>query len=467
MEGGIAYSLSDRARLIEMSSTWLVNEPKFYGDNSTDIIEHIRKVAEYDPEFVVQLAIYLRNFIGLRTAPSVLLTEVAYTNSRSPKPFVRQSTPFIVRRPDEAASVIAHAKSIAGDIGDSQSSGSLPSGLKRGLADTMLNFSEYQLQKWNSSRKEVKLRDVINIVHPKPKTKEQAELIKKLLDDKLETPATWNTIITKKNDPEQWNKALETMPYQACLMNLRNIVESNANIDKAIQIITDSEKIRNSKMLPFQFSAAYKANDNPRVLEAIAKAVEISTSNIQMIPGKTLIVIDSSGSMEGRPYDLACMLGAISKKICEESSVYLFASTVEEFHVSSMDSVMTNFNLLHSLMGKVGYGTETQEVFTKLIDEGKEFDRIILLSDMQTFDTCYKTPNQLFNRYRKTYSKNVRLYSVDLEGYGVTIFPEHDTGIMLLSGWSEKLLDYIPIAERLPGAAFQESKIIEYARGMK
>ena len=73
-----------------------------------------------------------------------------------------------------------------------------PNALKRGMAEVLKNFDEYQIAKYNGGNKEMKFRDVLKITHPTPKSKEVEELFGKILNDQLETPYTWETELSAK-----------------------------------------------------------------------------------------------------------------------------------------------------------------------------------------------------------------------------------------------------------------------------
>lgn len=161
-EDAPAFTLKAKDRLIErvLGSFW--NEDLFYTkgtDQSKAIVKDINEVAASDPKFVLQLAAYARNFLYLRTAPQVLLTEAA--NIDACKPFIREYTPKIVRRADELAEVVAY------QLNRNNGKTNFPNSLKDGLAKAFSNFDEYQLNKYDSNKSSVAIGDVVKLVHPK------------------------------------------------------------------------------------------------------------------------------------------------------------------------------------------------------------------------------------------------------------------------------------------------------------
>ena len=47
------------------------------------------------------------------------------------------------------------------------------------------------------------------------------------------------------------------------------------------------------------------------------------------------------------------------------------------------------------------------------------------------------------------------LHSIDLAGYGTAVVPDNDSNINLLAGWSDKVLEYIPMVEAGQGGLIE------------
>ena len=83
--------------------------------------------------------------------------------------------------------------------------------------------------------------------------------------------------------------------------------------------------------------------------------------------------------------------------------------------------------------------------FKHLIKEGIKVDRIIILSDDQVNCGDPKPIQSLADEYRREVNSDCWVHGVDLQGYGTQQFMGVRTNI--IAGWSEKLLDFIKIAE--------------------
>ena len=485
-EKGVAFEISPKAKLYSMVASWLVKEPKFYkekdefdnivGENQDEVIfDLIKEVLRTDPQFVIKLAIYARKKLYLRSAPEVLLCEASLADQGKPKELVRKATPHIVTRADQLANCIAYIQSKIGNIGDQSESGSLPASLKRGLSDAFNNFNEYKLSKYNIQGRTVKLRDVVKIVHPKPKDKAQSALYKKLMQDKLEIAKTWETIISNGSSKESWTEAAKVMPYMAALRNLRNLLQNDVDVKEIIKKLTDPTEVANSKQFPFRFFSAYKQvqeftenKQSNNVLNAIEKAIELSISNVPHLKGTTFITSDNSGSMQSpisrnssvQNIDIANLLMAISNTICDESICSVFGSEHQVVNLPSNGGVIANMQRARNT--QVGYATDAWKTVKYLRNNNIKVDRIILFSDMQCYDSQrrgYRNDQSIYEellKYKQTINPNVYTYSFDLAGYGTLQVPEKDKNSAMIAGWSDKILNYIPIFESDSKTALQE-----------
>jgi len=98
----------------------------------------------------------------------------------------------------------------------------------------------------------------------------------------------------------------------------------------------------------------------------------------------------------------------------------------------------------------VGHSTNGFLVVKYLLENKLKIDRLILLSDMQLWQTYYWITEEdfapLWRKYKNTVNKNAVLYSIDLTGYGTLKTPEKDT--YLIAGWSEKIINFIDLNEK-------------------
>lgn len=391
-EGGLAFRLDAKGELYQRVLNCLMGEAKFYEqpDETAQAIERlVTAIADADPEWVLKLAAHARQELYLRTVSIFLLVLAAELPAC--KPYVRKWAPQIIRRADEPAEVLAAWVARHGDIGSRGQQGganAFPNSLKKGIADALANFDEYQLEKYNRDAS-VKFRDVLGVCRPDPGARqalykylrwdwdrlteaEQAELpkiaaLRALAQQREFGPeairlakaahATWEVLISQfGNKAEVWD-ALD-LPFMAGLRNLRNLAQSGstAALDRFLAQLQDESAVRRSRQYPFRYLAAYREIEKlqlpqaGRILGALSRALQLSAANLPRFSGTTLVACDNSGSMDHplsakssvTRLDVANMLGALAHSLSDEAVVMSFGSDVAQVAVNPADSVFTN-----------------------------------------------------------------------------------------------------------------------------
>lgn len=452
--GVSAFEMNLKDKLISQVLTSFFNEAKYYGDNSAEVVATVREVLETDPRFIANLAVYARKEMHMRTISHVLVTELA--NHKKGKPFARKAIAKVVERPDDMTEILSYQLGVYGKP--------IPSSMKKGLADAFGKFDEYQLAKYNR-KKEVKLKDIIILTHPKPKNTEQEQLFKKVLDGNLATPVTWETQLSMYgNKKEVWESLIAEghLGYMAMLRNLRNIIESGArNLNVVLDYISNKENVLKSKQLPFRFYSAYKmlkaeGLGTSKVYDALELAIRASVENIPHLQGKTLIAADVSGSMTSpisrnsivTSADISTLLMAVANHICDEAVTVAFDTELYMCPMASVNGIIANAESVEVCGG----GTDITLPIQYLIENRIYVDRIIILSDneincgWESAGWGSSVPCQsAADRYRNEVNPDVWVHAIDLEGYGTQQFVGKNTNI--LAGWSEKILEFIPLAE--------------------
>lgn len=475
-EGGLAFTMTPKMELYSRVATALIGEPKFYEPNAEgdkDILRLVATVAAEDPEFILKLAVHCRRDLYLRTVPVVLLVEACHFEAS--KAFVRRYTPHIIQRPDELTETIAYWKRRHGDIGNQASKGMLSNPLKRGLADAFENFDAYQLAKYDRDG-EVKLKDVLKIVHPKPKNAARSEVYRLLKERKLPVPDTWETVISGGGSTkENWEKVIPKMGYMAKLRNLRNFLDKGVDLDPVLAHLTNRNAVRQSKQLPFRYYSAYREIEGnasahtPQVLEALATAMDLSVENVPELKGTTFITADHSGSMQSplsarskvSCQNVADVMLSLAAHISDRPITSIFGSDFKVVHALKSAGVLANVR--HFAAQNAGHATNAYLTIQYLNKHRTVVDRILIFSDMQCYDASNRAvwpgiPRgqslaEELARYRANVNPSVMLYSVDLRGYGTSQFPESDRRVCMLAGWSERVLQFIPLYESVGAGA--------------
>lgn len=450
--GHVAYDMHDKEKLVTQVLTTFFNEPKFYGDNSNEIIQLATKLANEDPKFVSNLAVYARKEFHLRSVAHVLTAIVAH--EKKSLEYTKRTVFGVVERADDVTEIMSCYLSLYGKP--------LTNQLKKAMAAKMKTFSEFDIAKYDKRDAKLKFRDVLRLVHAKPDTKEQEDLFKKILNKDLETPITWETELSAKgNKKEVWEGLIEgkKLGYMAMLRNLRNIINADPdNIADVYAKLSSEKEVARSKQLPFRFYSAYRevsrlAGTTNKTLETLEKAIESSVANLPKLEGKTVIAFDKSGSMSSPVsknssitcFDISKLLAVLATKISDEYIVYAFDDNIRKIDILSNDGILSTVKKIESQWG----GTNLKLPLETMIRHKIKADRLIILSDNEInsdWRGYKKTCQSLVTQYRNEVNPNLWVHAVDLQGYGTQQFNGKNTNI--IAGWSERLLEFISLAEK-------------------
>lgn len=450
--GGEAFAQDPQLELISLLLTSFVEDN--YYSKAEEQIQRLKNLSStvLDKKFIAKAAIFARIEIGIRSASHVLIGSMIDTLKG--EIWLKNAIAKAIVRPDDITEITAYYLSL--HVDKSYKKG-LPAALRKGIKLALNKFDSYQIAKYKSAQKNVKMVDIFNLVHPKP-TKENQPIFASLIDGTLKSKDTWEAKLSEtgqkaKNSEElkalkknAWHDLItqKKIGYLALLRNLRNIIhESPECLESALEMLINPFLIKKSKVLPFRFLTAIEEikllnTDKARLaVTAINEALEIALSNVPKFAGKTLIALDCSGSMQGRPINVGALFAASLVK-SNNADLIIFSDEADYFSFGSLsDSLST---MVQQILAKAdGGGTNFHSIFT---EAHSAYDRIIILSDMQAWMGNH-TPMAVLKAYKKYYNCNPVIYSVDLNGYGTLQFPEQD--VYCIAGFSEKIFDYIKL----------------------
>ena len=307
--------------------------------------------------------------------------------------------------------------------------------VKKGLAKAFCKFNEYQLAKWDKNSAAIRIRDVMFMVHPKPQNADQAALFKKVAEDKLETPDTWEVQLSAGADKKETFTRLmneKKLGALAFIRNLRNMV--NAGVDES-KIRSYAQNVNLERVLPFRFIAA--SRQVPALSDMLESMMFRCLANHQKIPGKTVLVVDVSGSMFGTKiseksdldrFDAAAALAMLCREVCEEVVIFSFSNTAVR-----IPSHFRGFQLVEAISSSQHHGgTKLGASIMEIHRVVPSYDRCIVFTDEQSYDRPAK-PKGL------GYIVNVAAYR-----HGINIKEWQE-----VNGFSEAIVDYIYESEAL------------------
>lgn len=457
LAGGVAFTMNPEMEMTHAVLTTFL-EDKYY-EKGADRLARIQKlVAANKPQFVANLAIVARHEFNLRSVSHVLLGELAKLHTGDS--LVKDTIVACAIRPDDLTELVAYVGS------------PLPKQVKRGVRNALLKFNRYQLAKYKGEGKSVSLVDLFNLTHPKPKhaTEEQREAWKDLINGNLASFDTWETEISNSSTEDRkakWEALVRgnKLGYMALIRNLNNLIKNGVSEDvvkMAAEKLSNPEEVKRSKQLPFRFVTAYDNVSGNRVFtDAISAAIDIAVGNVPELPGKTLIAVDSSGSMGGgwgsagadTPMAKASIFGATLVKSNASADLVLYDTSLKEMKVSGRTPVIDLTNKIRS--EAMGGGTDTGLVFRYIAQSNKHYDRVIIISDNEAWASYTQGA---YNDYKKQTGQDPFVYAIDIAGYGTTDLKGGK--VFHLTGWSSRLLDFI-------GRIEEGDSLVKYIRDYK
>ena len=413
-EGGVAKHINAEQQLRRSVMACMLWESSFYEDGASIADRIAGLIPKVAPEKVAAIAIEAREKMKLRHVPLLIVREMARLPGH--KALVADTLERVIQRADELTEFLA--------IYWKDGRQKLSAQVKKGLAKAFVKFSAYDLAKYNRDGA-VKLRDVLFLCHAKPKDEAQAATWKQLINGTLPIPDTWEVELSASKDKkESWSRLLseKKLGALALLRNLRNMAQAGIP-DSLVESALSEIKV--DRVLPYRFIAAarHAPNLEPALESAMFKCVEGGS----VLPGRTILLVDVSGSMDCAlsaksdmsRIDAACGLAILMREMCDKVYVATFSNQI------AIVPARRGFALRDAIKNSQPHqGTYLGQALNNV--EG-EADRIIVITDEQSAD-CVPDP-----KWPKAYMINVSTEKNGV-GYGKWVS---------ISGWSESIIKYI------------------------
>lgn len=422
-------SESPLAELRRAVLSCLLFEHSYY-EKGSDIAARIRTLAlQVAPADVATLAIEARQQYGLRHVS--LWLALALVGRAVPN--AAATVNAVIQRPDELAEIVA----LYWRDGKKR----LAPSLKRGIAKAFLRFDAERLAKYDRDDA-IKLRDVMFLVHPKPKDEAQAAAFKALAARTLAAPDTWEVALSSGADKRAtWERLIaeDKLGALALLRNLRNMEQAKVPRD-TVRIALASCRTRG--VFPWQIlSAAVYAPWAEPELELLMYR---TLAERPKLAGRTALVVDTSPSMwdarisdksERTRFDAAAALAMVARESCEAVDIYAFNKTAYALPPRRGFALR---DVLSQTKGGYSRGGLAVEMAN-----AAGYDRIIVITDGQwhaarsteTGDALTMCPSPVGQH---AYLVNVAPYKPALMTAGKW---------ERIYGWSDRLIDWIAASE--------------------
>ena len=380
-EGARGRRFTPEMELKRALMSCLLWEDQFYEDGVA-IADRIKTlVPQVEPARAAALAIEAREQMKLRHAPLLVVREMARQEKH--RALVADTIDRVIQRPDEMTELLAIYWADA--LGPMQQRKRQPvsAQIKKGLARALTKFDAYQLAKYDRDGA-VRIRDVLFLVHAKPKDADQAKIWKRLVDGELDSPDTWEVSLSSGKDKRETFERLIAANKLGGLALLRNLrLMQKAEVPRST--IADAiAAMRTDRILPYRFIAAarYAPDFEPELEAAMLKSIK----GYARLAGRTRLLIDVSGSMfhplsaqsEMTRAEAACGLAILAREVCDEVEVFTFSQNVVKLPprrgFALRDAIINSQPHASTFLGKA---------VTEIDRKG---DRLIVFTDEQSHD---------------------------------------------------------------------------------
>lgn len=485
-QGGTGYARPPKTELFLLAMANMVGHQTFYeeaGARDERYAQLIRALAVKDPEWTLGLLRWLRSEAHMRTASLVGAAEFLRARlDAGACGHSRQAVAAVLQRPDEPGELIAYWTSRYGR--------GLPQPLKRGIADAVRRlYTGRALLKYDTASHAYRFGDVLELTHPAPDPQRpwQAGLFRYAIDrrhraDRAVPPAdeallsahrallavpaeeryalvtapggaerlaaagmTWESVagwLQSPLDAAVWEALIPSMGSMALVRNLRNFDRAGVSDRAAAEVaarICDPDEVRRSRQFPFRYLAAHRHAPSRRWEQALETALGHSLANVPELPGRTLVLVDRSGSMFDRPSehtqlnraDTAAVFGTALALRAERADLVEFGTDSRRIELAPGEPVLHVLDRFHDLGG-----TNTAAAVNRHYDR---HDRVVVVTDEQTQLTPWSNPLHAV-------PFRVPVYTWNLAGYAMAHAPSgphrHTFG-----GLSDAAFRLIPLLE--------------------
>lgn len=507
-EGGTGYQRDAQSELFLRATTMFAGEDAFYekanqgAQRFRELIGPLAVNAETWP-WVKSFLRWLRGDGNIRTASILLAAEAVHARLAAGKhgDGNRELIASVLQRADEPGEFMAYWLHRFGRV--------VPKPVKRGVSDAVNRlYTERGFLRYDSAKRGVRMGDVLNLTHPSPRGREQAELFPWILDAQYgngtEPPvslrkvrARWDLSRFTSNDrhafatqaliaqnamvdnspfgaladaaagqwewvlswlgdkpkdgvalskADQWRLVLPSMGYMALIRNLRNLDEAGLDDKTATKLaarIADPDEVARSRQLPFRFYSAHVEAPSLRWGHALDTALTLSLRNIPTLKGRTAVLIDTSASMGSTMSNkskmelvTAAAIFGMALKLKNFDNTHLWGFADGQFEVTDIPKGMSLLKAVEAFrrhIGFVGHGTQIADAVNRAFHPDPdcpsltvELDRVIILTDMQTFPANGYRPSSWgygVGDVSAAAPPHVPVYAFNVAGYTNTAMP--------------------------------------------
>ncbi len=476
--GGAAYKLTPKAALAQYAATGCLNAT-YYASAEEQLQTVLTLCADpsVKAEFIAKVALYSRDKGHMKDMPALLCAALSV---HKPELMARVFDKVV----DDGKMLRNFVQIMRSGVVGRKSLGTKP---KKMVQEWFEARSDDQIFR-ASVGNDPSLKDVIKMVHPKPRTPSRAALYGYLIGQKHDADALpklvkqfeafkadpsgqvpevpFQMLTSLKLGADHWKEIARNAPWQMTRMNLNTFARHGVFDDKAIaklvaERLADEKTVERSRVFPYQLMVAYTQADAgvPGIVrEALQDAMEIATRNVPAIKGQVYICPDVSGSMHSpitgvrkgsttavRCVDVAALVAACFLRVNKSAEVIPFKEdVVSGLTLNPRDSVMTNAAKMTAIPAG---GTNCSAPLASLNSRKAKGDLVVFVSDNESWvDQARGRGTATMEQWNlfKTRSPKARLVCIDLQPYSTA--QASDAGrddALNIGGFSDQVFDVI------------------------
>jgi 60 kDa SS-A/Ro ribonucleoprotein len=472
--GGVAYERSNEQLLAQFAATGCLRDT-YYADAARQLKDVLGAAFGADPVFVAKTAVFAREQGLMKDTPALLCAVLAFRDTAL--------CARVFDRVCDNGKMLRNFVQIvrSGQVGR-KSLGTAP---KRLVQRWLANRTDAQLLA-ASVGSAPSLADVVKMVHPKPAGAERSAFYGWLLGETHDAAALpdavkrldafrkgestavpdvpFQLLTSEKLGREHWIAIAKNASWTTLRMNLNTFLRHGVfTDDKATEHVRatlgDRSAIPRGAAFPYQIMTTLKHLDAgvPRAIRtALHEALETSVERVPSLPGKVVVAVDVSGSMQSpvtgrgvgnttvvRCIDVAALFAAAILRQNPKAELIPFHESVVSFRAKAKDPV---FRTAERLAALPSGGTDCSVVLAHLNARRARGDFVVYVSDNQSWlgTRGIAGASGMLTEWRrfKAHNPEAKLVCIDIQPGRTTQAPASDD-VIHVGGFSDQVFEVL------------------------
>jgi 60 kDa SS-A/Ro ribonucleoprotein len=438
-------------------------------------------IRQNEGQFVIRVAVWLRETMGMKSISLMVTAELAalYRNSEPVSLLVTR----VIQQVSDIPEFLEYY-ALANGSKNGKPLDRTGRQLEKSLSAVFNRLDEYQFTRYDRVT-QLKVKYALSHIRPKGKDKAQRVLFGKILRDSLPARSTWegerdalqlqnfdSQELKQTAGKDKWKEWISSfrIGYPALLENLQSILTAGVS-GKVLKLVAEylgnGAAVARNRPSPFRILEAYRElqtlehGGTGMLSDALEQAAVYSAGNLAGFEedSRLVIAMDVSNSMK-RPirdnsliqrFDIAPLLALLLQNKGSQVTAGIVGNTWKWIDLRARRPLAA-LNQFHGREGEAGYATNGYLVIQDLLKRKQVVDKVMIFSDSQLW---YNRPfnqsagtdiRKLWRQYR-LFAPDARICLFDLSGQGNTRLDIPEEGVLLVSGWNERIFDVLKAVE--------------------